>query len=86
MAYKRQDQVKGYQGFDLKTDHILHLKEDQHNRCAQCNIELLWAYQPKDTQQFSVDRLDNAMGHARDNIRLTYLECKINRGDAVLNV
>ena len=55
------------------------------NRFAACNIELLWAYQPKDTQQFSIDRLDNTMGHIRDNIWLTCLECNRKRGYAVLS-
>ena len=84
VAYKRQDAAKGLR-FNLKVDHILELKEAQSNRCAACNIELLWAYQPKDTQQFSVDRLDNTMGHIRDNTRLTSLECNRKRGYAVLN-
>ena len=53
VAYKRQDAAKGLR-FNLKVDHILELKEAQSNRCAACNIELLWVYQPKDTQQFSV--------------------------------
>ena len=55
-GYKRQDQAKGLR-FSLKVDHILALKKAQGNQCAACNIELLWAFQPKDTQQFSVDRL-----------------------------
>ena len=84
VAYKHQDAAKGLR-FNLKVDHILRLKEAQSNRCAACNIELLWAYQPKDTQQFSVDRLDNTMGHIRDNTRLTCLECNRKRGYAVLN-
>ncbi|MEW8688933.1 MAG: hypothetical protein AB2556_24200, partial [Candidatus Thiodiazotropha sp.] len=61
---KRQDQAKGLR-FNLKVDHILELQEAQNNHCATCDIELLWAYQPKDTQQFSTDRLDNSMGHIR---------------------
>jgi hypothetical protein len=31
---------------------ILALQDAQSNKCAACNIELLWAYQPKDTQHF----------------------------------
>ena len=84
VAYKLQDTAKGLR-FNLKVDHILGLKEAQSSRCAACNIELLLAYQPKDTQQFSVDRLDNTMGHIRDNTRLTCLECNRKRGYAVLN-
>ena len=85
VAYKRHDAVKGLQ-FHLKVDHILELKKAQSNRCAACNIELLWAHQPKDTQQFSVDRLDNTKGHTWDNVRITCLECNRKRGYAVLNV
>ena len=48
VAYKRQDQAKGLR-FSLKVDHILALKEAQNNRRATCNIERLWAYQPKET-------------------------------------
>ena len=81
VAYKRQDKIKGVR-FNLKVDHILHLKDAQNNHCAACDIELLWSYQPKDTQQFSVDRLDNNRGHTSDNIRLTCLECNRKRGAA----
>ena len=86
MAYRRQDGAKGLKGFNLKVEYILGLKETQHNKCAACNIEMLWAYQPKDTQQFSVDRLDNTRSHSRGNVRLTCLECNRKRGAAVLNV
>ena len=82
VAHKRQDAAKAA---NLKVDHILDIKEAQSNHCAACNIKLLWAYQPKDTRQFSVDRLDNTMGHIRDNTRQTCLECNRKRGYAVLN-
>ena len=59
VAYKRQERPKGLR-FNLKVDHILELKEALSNRFAACNIELLWAYQPKDTQQFSVYLLDKS--------------------------
>ena len=84
VAYKRKNQAKGLR-FSLKVDHILALKEAQNNRCAACNIELLWAYQPKDTQQFGVDRFDNSAGHIHDNVRLTCLEFNRKRGAAALS-
>ena len=84
VAYKRQVQAKGLR-FSLKVDHILALKEAQNNHCAACNIKLLWAFRPKDTQQFSVDRLDNSMGHIHDNVRLTCLECNRKREAAALS-
>ena len=85
VVYKRQDQAKGFR-FNLKVDNILELRESQQNHCAACNIEMLWAYAPKDTQQFSVDRLDNSLGHCKGNVRLTCLECNRKRGIAALNV
>ena len=84
VAYKRQDQAKGLM-FNLKVNHILRLKAAQNNHCAACDIKLLWAYQPKDTQQFSVDHLDNSKRHVRDNIRLTCLECNRKRRAAALS-
>ncbi|MEW8688943.1 MAG: hypothetical protein AB2556_24250 [Candidatus Thiodiazotropha sp.] len=42
VAYKRQDQDKGLR-INLKVDHILHLKEALNDRCAACNIEMLWS-------------------------------------------
>lgn len=84
VGYIYQDKNKGLNGFNLKVNYILQLRDSQDNRCAACNIELLWAYAPKDTQQFSVDRLDNSKGHTRDNVRLTCLECNRKRGGASL--
>ena len=42
--YKCEDHASGLQGFNLKVERILQLKETQNNHCAACNIELLWAY------------------------------------------
>ena len=80
VAYKRQDQTKGLPGFNLKVDDVLRLRDSQNNRCAACNIELLWAHQPKDTQQFSVDRLNNDRSHAKGSVRLTCFECNRKKG------
>ena len=81
-AYKRCDAAKG-QKCNLRLKDVEALKEQQGNRCAACNIELIWCYSAKDSRQFSVDRLDNSQGHTRDNVRLTCLECNRKRGAAV---
>ena len=81
-SYKSADKIKG-RVCNLRVKDILTLKDLQKNHCAACNILLLWCYTPKDTRQFSIDRIDNTKGHVRDNIRLTCLECNRNRGAAV---
>ena len=82
-GYKQVDAAKGHAN-NLRAEDVLTLREKQGGRCAVCNCALLWCWQPKDTRQFSVDRLDNAQGHTRDNVRLTCLECNRRRGAAAL--
>ena len=82
-SYKRTDAARGLQN-NLCMKDIAALKEAQENRCAACNISMLWCYTPKDSRQFSIDRLDNAQGHTRNNVRLTCLECNRKRGAAAL--
>ena len=81
-AYKRVDVARGLKN-NLRMKDVETMKA-HGNRCAACNIELLWCYEPKDTRQFSIDRIDNAKGHMRDNVRLTCLECNRKRGMASL--
>ncbi|KAK3730563.1 hypothetical protein RRG08_006412, partial [Elysia crispata] len=82
-SYKRVDAAKGHK-CNLRLKDVEALTDAQGNRCAACNIELLWCYAPKDSRQFSVDRIDNAKGHIRDNVRLVCLECNRKRGAAAL--
>ena len=45
---------------------------------------MLWDYVPKDTEQFSIDWLDNSKAHCKGNVQLTYLEWNQRRGAAAL--
>ena len=45
VGQKCQDE-KGRQGFNLKGNYILHLKEQQKNKCAECGVEMLWDFVP----------------------------------------
>ena len=81
VSYKKVDQTKGVT-FDLIVDDILIMKTTQNNLCSACNIKMLWKYEPGDSQQFSIDRIDNSRGHTKDNIRLTCLHCNRSRGSA----
>jgi len=69
VGYKRQDEAKGRE-FNLKVKDVLALRaKERETRCAACNIELLWSYIPKDTQQWSLDRIDNTRGHLKNKAR-----------------
>lgn len=69
MAYKRQDRTKEL-SFNLNVDHILELRR---HRTITVPRAILSSHglTSQNTQQFSADRLDNSVGHIRDNIRLT---------------
>ncbi|KAK3782034.1 hypothetical protein RRG08_027208 [Elysia crispata] len=82
-SYKRVEAAKGHK-CNLRMKDFCALREVQGNRCAACNIEFLWCYAPKDSRQFSVDRLDDTKGHTCDNVRLACLECNRKRGAAAL--
>ena len=75
--------VKGY---NFTSTSIISLDSRRPNRTAVRRATLSCSgLTSQRTQQFSVDRLDNTMGHIRDNTRLTCLECNRKRGYAVLN-
>ena len=77
--YESQDKKK-QRHFNLTLNDIIDLKKFQNNKCYFCNIDLLWIFNPRDLQQWTADRLDNNLGHERDNIVLSCLHCNKNRG------
>ena len=49
----------------------------QDGRCACCDCPLLLqGFTPRHPQAFSIDRLDDSRGHARDNVRLACYNCQ----------
>ena len=56
------------------------LKEQQNNHCMICNCIMSWNWSNKDPRQFTVDRINNSIGHTKDNVMLTCLECNRHRG------
>ena len=45
---------------------------------------MLRIFQPKNTYQFSVDRLVNRVKPCKDNVRLIYLDCNLKEGRGVV--
>lgn len=81
-GYRRSDASSG-RSFTLTVDDVLDLREHQRDRCSECDDRIRWICQARDSKQFSVDRLDRAQGHTRDNIRLACLECTRTRGSVI---
>ena len=50
------------------------IRQDAQCACCACPL-LLQGFKPRHPQAFSIDRLDDARGHARDNVRITCLSC-----------
>lgn len=78
-GYKQQDKKKQRE-FDIDAELIIALKQQQNNHCASCNCIMLWQYSDKDPRQFTVDRKNNSLGHVRNNVMLTCLECNRRNG------
>jgi hypothetical protein len=79
VGYKQQDK-KNKREFDIDAELIITLRQQQNNHCASCNCIMRWQYSDKDARQFTVDRKNSSLGHIRDNVMLTCLECNRRRG------
>jgi rubrerythrin len=70
-----EDEEKGRIS-DIDYDYIINLLQNQDYKCKRCNIlvKLSWtdAY---DNQQFSINRINNDLGHIKGNVEITCLSC-----------
>ncbi|RHZ69224.1 hypothetical protein Glove_286g30 [Diversispora epigaea] len=78
VGYMNQDKKKDRE-FNLSVDYILKLKDLQENKCELCLNEMLWKWDVSiDSDQWTVDWINNDLGHIEGNVRLTCLECNRN--------
>ncbi|CAG8755414.1 13721_t:CDS:2, partial [Gigaspora margarita] len=82
-GYMDQDKKKGHE-FNLSVDYILILKDLQKDICL---IEMEWSwYDTYNQNQWTVDRIDNQVGHIKDINKKTIqdlLQCYYNFGEAL---
>ena len=71
---------KNKREFDIDAELIIALKQQQSNHCASWNCIMRWRYSDKDPRHFTVDRKNINLGHIRDNVMLTCLECNRRNG------
>jgi hypothetical protein len=84
-AYDLNDYRKGRE-CNIRVKDVLKLHKKQNGKCHWCDIEYKTTnYGLNDLNQFSVDRLDNKIGHVRGNCVLTCWNCNYQRNIRKIN-
>jgi len=81
-GYKHQDIIKKYLNEDklLTFQSVIQKMIECELKCRYCMKEMLVLYDiSRQTCQWSVDRVDNNVGHNIDNFHLACLECNLKR-------
>jgi hypothetical protein len=80
-GYKQQDiKNKIYSEYHfVTTDLVLEKLIVCKMKCLYCQQSMLLHYNAKDKLQWTLDRIDNTMGHNKDNIVISCLECNLKR-------
>jgi hypothetical protein len=80
--YKQQDLLKKH--FDqtnfINFENIIQKMIDTGLKCRYCDCKMLVLYDfSRELKQWSVDRIDNDLGHNNDNFHLACLDCNLKR-------
>ena len=81
-GYKHQDIIKKYLNKEkfLTFQSIIQKMIECELRCRYCMKEMIVLYDiSREKQQWTVDRIDNNIGHNIDNFHLACLECNLKR-------
>ena len=81
-GYKNQDYKKKIYDEDnfVSLQNVLCLLKDQNLNCYYCNEECLLFYQfVRENKQWTLDRIDNQIGHITNNVILSCLHCNLKR-------
>jgi hypothetical protein len=81
-GYKNQDNIKkifdNTKFIDIHT--ILQKMSECKLKCYFCNCEMLLIYElTREMKQWTVDRINNEVGHNNDNFIIACLECNLKR-------
>ena len=81
-SYKQQDINKKLFNNEkfINTKYIIEKLIESEVKCYYCKCEMYILYKNvRDSKQWSVDRLNNELGHDNDNIVLACLDCNLKR-------
>jgi hypothetical protein len=80
-GYKQQDiKNKIFSEYHfVTTDLVLEKLIVSKMKCLYCQKTTMLHYDAKDKLQWTLDRIDNTMGHNKDNVVISCLECNLKR-------
>jgi len=81
-GYKQQDLKKGVyddQQF-INIDSLVNKMRETELKCYYCKVEMMILYETvREAKQWTVDRVNNDIGHNMDNYHLACLSCNLKR-------
>ena len=81
-GYKQQDILKKRLNVEefVKLDEVLNLLVKSELRCCYCSEDVYILYERvREMKQWSLDRIDNTIGHNTNNLIIACLECNLKR-------
>lgn len=75
-SLKKSDFKKGYI-CDIDKEYLINLLNEQDNKCFYCSHKLDIEIGNKKLSQASVDRIDNNLGHCKNNVKWTCIFCNL---------
>jgi hypothetical protein len=81
-SYKQQDILKGklLEEEFVSFNDVIELLHDCQMKCHYCSCETYLLYEVvRENKQWSLDRINNEIGHNRNNLLIACLECNLKR-------
>ena len=85
-GYKKQDEkFEIYSAkHSITVDQVKSMMEECGMKCTHCLCTMLAEYGARDPKQWTVDRIDNTMGHNVGNVVLCCLQCNLKRRNTTM--
>ena len=82
ISNSKEADIKKNREFDIDYGYITDLLQKQNNTCNRCKMKIKTEWDDAfDKEQFSINRLDNSIGHIKSNIEITCLNCNYKLGE-----
>ncbi len=81
-SYKSQDKINKKLDEEkfISLSQLLEMIRDSNLKCYYCNCDMLLVYKnKKESKQWSLERLNNNLGHYNSNTCISCLECNLKR-------